>query len=258
MFAKIFAIAQNTFRESVRSKILYSTIAFAIILVLVSALFGTVTIGDQLLVIKDFGLLSMTIFAVAYSAISGTTLLQKELLRRTIHNILAKAVTRFEFLSGKYLGMVATVSLMLLIMGMALQLFLLAVSGSWQSLMLLAYYYVWLELLIVCAAAIFFSAMVVTPVLAGLFTVGLFLAGRSCEFLLYFIEKDIVSDNSALILKLLYWILPHLNQLNIGNDVVYGISPPLLHLAYSTFYAISYSVTMLLLAILIFGKKEFN
>ncbi len=258
MFSRIFVIALNTFRESIRSKILYSTIAFAIVVVLISALFGTVTIGDQLLVIKDFGLMSMAVFAVAYTAISGTTLLQKELARKTIYNILAKAVTRGEFLCGKYLGVVATVTAMLLLMGIGLQAFLLIISGTWQNLLPLAYYYIWLELLIVSAAAIFFSTMVVTPMLAGLFTVAFFLSGRSSEFLLYFIEKEPISAFGANILKLLYALLPHLNQLNISNDVVFGAGRSLAHVGYSTLYAFSYVITVLILATVIFRNKEFN
>lgn len=258
MLGRIFIIALNTFRESIRSKILYSVMAFAVLLVLIAALFGTVTIGDQILVIKDFGLMSMAIFSVAYAAISGTTLLQKELARKTIYNILAKAVTRAEFLSGKYLGMLATVTLILILTGIGLQIFVLLLSYSWPDHLALAYYYIWLELVIVCAAAIFFSAIVVTPFLAGLFTVGLFLAGRSCQFLLYFSEKEVISGSAAEILRILYRLLPHLNQLNISNDLVFGLTPPAIHLAYATLYAVSYASALLLIATFIFAKKEFN
>ena len=62
MKGRIYYIALNTCRESIRSRLLYSVLTFAILLVVVSALFGTVTIGDQIKVIKSFGLFGISIF----------------------------------------------------------------------------------------------------------------------------------------------------------------------------------------------------
>jgi len=79
---KILYIGINTYRESVRSKILYSLIFFAVIVVCVSAFFGSVTIGDQVKVIKDFGLFAISLFSAAYAVISGSALLSKELSKK--------------------------------------------------------------------------------------------------------------------------------------------------------------------------------
>ena len=79
---KIFAIALNTFREAIRNKILYSVIFFAAFLVLISALFGSVSIGDKIKVIKDFGLFSLSFCGAIITIISGTNLLNKELKQK--------------------------------------------------------------------------------------------------------------------------------------------------------------------------------
>jgi ABC-type transport system involved in multi-copper enzyme maturation permease subunit len=258
MMRKVWAIALNTFRESMRSKVLYSIMFFALILVAVSAFFGAVTIGDQVVVIKDFGLMSISFFSVAFAVISGSALLHKELSKKTVYNILAKPVARAEFVFGKYVGMVITVASMLLLMGLALSVFASLFEDSIDFRLFTAYLYSFLELLVICAAAIFFSSLVVTPMLSGLFTFGIFLAGRSAGNVLYFIASDPAPSLGDSILRSLSWILPRLDLLNVGNDLVYGASISKDHLAWSMAYAIGYSAILLILATAIFRRREFN
>lgn len=255
---KIVTIALNTFRESVRSKILYSIMFFALLMVLVSAFFGTVTIGDQVIVIKDFGLMSISLFSVAFAVISGSALLYKELSKKTVYNILAKPVSRAQFVLGKYLGMFVTTAVMAALMGIGLSLFVLLFEGNSDLNLFYGYFYILLELLIVCAAAIFFSSIVVTPMLSGLFTFGVFLAGRSASQMMYFVSPEHPDSLGAMMLKALAWILPRLDMLNVGNDLVYGASISKDHLVWSIVYALGYSGILLILATAIFKRREFN
>ncbi|MEZ4753011.1 MAG: ABC transporter permease subunit [Bdellovibrionota bacterium] len=254
---KISTIAINTFRESIRSKILYSLIIFAGVLVLISSLFGSVTIGEQDKVVKDFGLFCISIFTIAYAVISGASMVHKELSKKTIYNILSKAVRRWEFLLGKFLGMFLTLLVMLALMGSALLALSYLLESQNNLLLLQAYFYQALELLIICATVIFFSAIVVTPLLSGLFTFGVFLVGRSISYLLFFVESGEVSGLTAKILKLLNLVLPNLDKLNINDEVVHGYSMTPEHMLWSTVYAVSYAIVLLILAAAIFRKREF-
>ena len=98
---KVMNIALNTVRETIRSKILYSLFFFLILLLAVSAFFGTVTIGDQEKVIKDFGLFALSLFSVLYAVISGSLLLAKELQRKTLYN-LYHILNHFNLFGGGY------------------------------------------------------------------------------------------------------------------------------------------------------------
>jgi ABC-type transport system involved in multi-copper enzyme maturation permease subunit len=255
---RIYAIALTTFRESLRSKILYSVLVFGVILVLVASLFGSVTIGDQVRVVKDFGLLSCSVFSIAFAVIAGAALVHKELSKKTVYNILAKPVHRVEFLLGKFAGMFATSCLLLFMMGSGIMAYAWLFDGQLDFRLLEACAYMSLELLIVCAAAIFFSTIVVTPLLAGLFTLGIFLSGRSTEFLLYFIQEKKISGLGADILTALYALLPHLDKLNVNNQVVYAISLPLEYFLWCVLYALSYAAVLLILAGIVFRSREFN
>jgi len=256
---KVFAISITTYRELVRGQVLYTALFVTAALVLVASAFGSVSIGDQILVIKDFGLFSISLSSVAFAVVAGAMLLRKELERKTIYNILAKPVERWEFVLGKFFGMALTIGLTMSLMMAGLQAYLLLFEGHLDPALWAALYFYFLEVLIICAAAMFFSSIVVTPLLGGLFTFGLFLAGRSVEYLLYFVQEGSVSGLAASICKGVYYLLPHLSSLQVGNEIVFGESAPTAEFAgWCGLYATSYAAVLLVLAIIFFRRKEFN
>lgn len=255
---QILAITQNTFRESVRSKVLYSMMIFAALVVLISGVFGSVTIGDQARVLKDFGLFALSVFSVSYVVLSGSLLLHKELARKTIYNILSKAVPRWQFLVGKFLGMYLTALVMLLLMALGLSVFLFLFEGVVDLKLFVAYLHLALELLVVCAAVIFFSAIVVTPMLIGLFSAGLFLAGRSASLMLYFVEDGEAPAVVTALAKLFSSLLPQFERFNVANEVVYDVAIPTSQTLYAIAYSIGYAGILLVLAHILFQRREFN
>ncbi|MBX7138045.1 MAG: ABC transporter permease [Oligoflexia bacterium] len=258
MGTKVYLIALNTFHESVRSKVMYSLLFFALAMLVASLLFGSVTIGDRIVVLKDFGLFSISLFSALYAVISGTALLHKELSRRTIYNILAKSVRRWEFVFGKYLGMLLTTAVMVACMCAALLAFVYLLNGEFSAGIVRASLHIVIELMVVCAFAIFFSSIVVTPLLAGMLTFAVFLAARSTEYLMYFVNQDGVSAPLSAVLKSLYALLPHLDRVNISDLVVYDAAVSWSLTFYSFAHAAAYSGVLLILSTWIFSKRDFN
>ncbi|HMO01649.1 MAG TPA: ABC transporter permease subunit [Oligoflexia bacterium] len=256
----ILALALNTYRESVRSKILYLAIFFCFFLIVVSSLFAKVSVGDAAQTVKDFGLASCSIFAVAFAVISGAMLLNKELLRKTIYNILSKPVMRWQFVFGKYLGMLLTVGLLILLMTAGLYLYLYLVFAQLDPLIWYGSFFIFLELVILCAVAMFFSALVVTPVLSGIFTFSIFIAGRSVSYLTQYFSQQNLNEPLEAVIQMLYWTLPRLDNLNLINAVVFENFEILSfdRFFFSCLYAISYALVMLMLAAYFFKKREFN
>lgn len=254
----VLPIAKCTFRESLRSKVFLLVFFFTVALLCIGTLFGSVTIGDQERVIKDFGLFALSLFTCAFVVISGSAMVFKELSRKTIYNILAKPVRRSEFLVGKFLGMYAVSLVLVVTMGAGLALYSAALSGRIDLLLWEAYLLIALEMLIVCAGVIFFSTIVVTPALAGLFAFGLFIAGRSIEYLLSLISQNDSSSLLASTLGVVYWLLPHLNQLYVGDQIVYGEALAPSFLVWAVSYSLGYSIALLSLSSIIFELREFN
>jgi ABC-type transport system involved in multi-copper enzyme maturation permease subunit len=253
---KTLAIARNTAREALRNKVLYSIIGFAALVVGVAALFGSASIGNQMKFVKDFSLAAISLFGVVIAVTLGVSMLSKELGRRTILNILSKPVARWQFIVGKFAGLAATLTLVVVLMTAALVGIVAAFDGAIDPGLVVAGAAVVLELVIVVAIALFFSAVVVTPTLAGMFTVAAFIAGRSAGYLAYFRGEDANPVVRALATAL-YWILPHLNRLEVADQVVYGDK-----LSWGTFglaagYAAAYTALLLLLTIALFQRREF-
>jgi ABC-type transport system involved in multi-copper enzyme maturation permease subunit len=111
----IRAIAVNTFREAIRDRILYLFIGFAIVMVISTKLFGMLTVGDESKIVKDIGLAAMQFFSMLIAVMMSMLLISREVDDRTVFNILSKPVRRWQFILGKYLGLVAIVAANLLL-----------------------------------------------------------------------------------------------------------------------------------------------
>jgi prepilin-type N-terminal cleavage/methylation domain-containing protein len=254
---KVFAIGLNTFREAVRNKLLYSILFFAFFVVIIAAMFGSASIGDQMKFIKDFSLMSISLFGVVIAIVLGVNLLSKELGKRTIYNILSKPVARWQFIVGKFAGLFATMVLTVTLMCAGLVGFLAAFERQVDWGLVLASGMTLLELMVVIAVALLFSAVVVTPTLAGLFTAAVFVAGRSSGYLAYFFRDEFSAALRA-VAHVLYWVLPRLDRFNISDQVVYGKHVDMAYLLTVLAYAVSYSLALLLVSVALFSRREFT
>lgn len=253
----VFVIAQNTAREAIRNKVLYSIIFFALLMVGVSAVFGAASIGDEVKFIKDFSLLSISLFGVITTVTLGVNLLHKELGKKTILNILSKPVARWQFIVGKYLGLLATLTVLVGVMSAALVGFVWLMTGRADWSLLLATGSTWMELAILLAVALFWSSVVVTPALAGLFTVATFIAGRSSGYLEYFMSPETPPMMQAA-MSALYVLLPHLDRFWIADQIVYHDSFSAWYFVHLGFYAFAYGALTLLAGVAFFRYREFT
>lgn len=117
MFGRIYAVAINTFREAVRDKVLYGVVGLATLVVMFSLALGELSLNENERVVADIGMASISLFAVIISVFLGASLLHKEIERKTLYVILPKPIARFEFLLGKYFGIVMTALVFVGIMG---------------------------------------------------------------------------------------------------------------------------------------------
>ena len=253
---KVFAIALNTAREAVRNRILYSILFFAVLLVAISAVFGAASIGDQMKYMKDFSLMSVSLFGVIIAIVLGVNLLHQELGRKTIFNILSKPVARWQFMVGKFFGLLATLSLIVALMSGGVVACFLLLTGRFDWGLVVASFAALLEIMVVIAVALFFSSLVVTPALAGMFTAATFVAGRSVSHLLYFLKDDQPPVMQTLA-HALYWVLPRLDRFTVADRVVYGMVPDPSYLATLVAYALAYAGILLLLSVGLFSRREF-
>ena len=194
----LVVVAGNTFKETVRDKILYNLVFFAILLIGASVLLGTLTIGEQSRIINDLGLASINLVAVIIAIFVGIGLVTKEIERRTIYTILARPITRVQFILGKYLGLTFIVVVNVAIM-FAMFLGTIVVSGNviYASLFQ-AVELILVETLLVMAIAMFFSTFS-SSILSATMTIGVYIIGHLTSDLKGIAEKSQSQPCDALI-----------------------------------------------------------
>lgn len=129
MLARIWAIAINTFREAVRDRVLHGVIGLATGVLLLTLALAELSLDQQRRVVLDVGLASISLFSVVTAVFLGSSLLYKEIERRTLYVMLPKPIHRHEFLLGKYVGIALTALVFVAIMG-AVQLWVTAIQAE--------------------------------------------------------------------------------------------------------------------------------
>ena len=265
----VATIAFSVFKESVRDKVLYNLVFFAVILIAVSYLLSQLTAGQDIKIIKDFGLAAMSFIGLFIAVFIGIGLVSKEVEKRSIYALLAKPITRQEFVVGKYLGLVLTLLVNLAIMAAAYSAVLGAVAwidGSWQRphweapavdpALLKAVSMIFLQLAIVTAVALFFSTFS-SPMLAAALTFGLYVVGHFNADLKNF-ESVVESKPVVYVARALYYLLPNLSPLDIKSEVVHAVPVPATYLLLNTTYAAVYIALLLSAATFIFMRRDFK
>lgn len=307
--ARIYAIALNTYREAVRDRVLFGVIVLAAGVLALTLALGELSLDQQMRVVTDLGLASISIFAVVVAIFLGSSLLYKEIERKTLYVILPKPIARYEFLLGKYFGIVATCVVFIAIMG-ALQLLVTAIqAGASASLVigiptalfaLLAVAFLlakdrttvvpvwsllalgasaWLcstvdvelfrllaslllsvgEVLILTAVALLFSAFS-TPFLTGAFTFGVWLVGRSADDMVA-MKTRVLSPAVKSFLGALAEVVPNFNLFVPGRETLVavgaGLGTPGGYVATTMGYAVLYAAATLVVASVVFRRRDF-
>jgi ABC-type transport system involved in multi-copper enzyme maturation permease subunit len=256
---RIRAIALNTFRESVRDRVLYNLILFVLILVAASVFVSDLSLDMESQFTAALGLSVMLVFGALIAIFIGVGLVYKEIDKRTIYNLLSKPVHRYEFIIGKYIGLCLTLLVNTAVMVIGTELALLYVNGRFVPLhvsVLAASYLVYLEMALVVAVALMFSSFT-TPMLAALFSFALYVIGHFSTDLLQMAALSRSTVTRGL-LTALYYLLPNLSNFAFITEASHGRVLPLGMAWSATLYAIVYVAVLLSASVLIFQKRNFK
>jgi len=252
---KIRAIALNTFKEAIRDRVLYLLLFFAAVCIIFSRILALLTVGDRVKIIKDVGLASLSLFGALMAILMGVGLVFKEIDKKTIYTLLVKPIRRYEFLLGKYLGLVLTLLVMLLAMSLIYLavIFLHTFKIEWK--MLIAIIFIFEELCLVTSVALLFSCFS-TPILSSIFSVSFYLIGHFSWGLETLIKK-VKPGAGKTLAQLLYHFVPDHENFNFKMEVVQNLPIPPKIFVFSTLYGIFYTIFILALALLVFRKRDF-
>ncbi len=253
---RVTSIAFNTFREAVRDRVLYNLIAFALLLVGAALLFGQISIGIERIVLVNLGLTAVSLFGIVIAIFIGIGLVSKEIEKRTLYTVLSRPVRRWEFILGKFGGLVGTLVVNTIFMAIGFFAALLYLVHRFQradGYLLVALYFIVLQFVIITALALLFSTFS-SPLLSAVFAFALFIIGAFAEDLRGF---------AAMAHGLTHWIAtgaayltPNFAALNVISSVAHGQPVAGSLILYNTIYALLYAGAAIAGAMLIFEHRN--
>ncbi len=251
---KTWAICLNTFRETVRDKVFILLVVFALIMIIASRVFGFLSIGQEIKIVKDVGLGSISVFSLLVAIFVGTTLVHKEIDKRTVYTIISKPIHRYQFIIGKYAGLNLTILVNMVMMSAFFYLSVRLMRGAWSIDLALAILLIYMEVMVVTGLALLFSTFA-SPTLSAVFTFLSYVAGHLSNDLRFFGEQ---SENIFVnILSAgLYYVLPNLSKFNIKNEAVHGFPIPWNFYTYSIVYGLLYCAMLVIVSSFIFERKN--
>ena len=260
---RIIAIALNTFKETIRDKILYNLLIFALLMIGSSVLLERLTLGERTKITIDLGLASISLFGALIAIFIGIGLVYKEIERKTIYTIVSKPIARYKFILGKFFGLLLTLLVNVAIMSVGFIIILYAMRSTHHVAvplnligMLEAIFLIFLELVLLTSIALFFSTFS-TPTLSAIFSLSFYVIGHLSTDLKFFGSKS----ESIFVQKIssfAYYLLPNLENFNIKAEAAYNISVEPARIALVTGYGVLYTTIILLLATVIFQRRDFK
>jgi ABC-type transport system involved in multi-copper enzyme maturation permease subunit len=253
----ILIVARNTFREAVRDRVLYNLVFFALLLIASAVIIGQISMDIETVVMVSLGLSAISLIGLLIAVFTGVGLVSKEIDKRTLHAVLAKPLRRWEFLLGKFSGLVLTLAVNTAAMAAGLLLAMLFVKHSivrGDAVVLVAVYFILLKLALVVALAMLFSCFT-SPLLAILFTGGLYVAGLFVAQLRN-LQTTQLNPQTQKLFSVLSHLLPNFGNYDVMGAAAHGRTVPGSLVLHNTLYTVLYCAIVLSTAAVIFSRKD--
>jgi ABC-type transport system involved in multi-copper enzyme maturation permease subunit len=251
----IWLVALNTFKETIRNKVLYNILLVAAVVLLLAMSFGDLSVMSRVQVMSDFGLATMSLTGLLLAVFIGVGVLGSEIADKTVYGVLCKPVDRVQFIIGKFSGLFTTLALNFLLIALIFVTAITIMTGrAPHSEIFYAVFLLMIEMSIIIAAAIMWSCFT-TPTLAAIFTLAFYAAGHLNDLIT--LSADIQS-NSLLktVLVILHYALPNLEFFNIRTQVVFDLPIAAGHITYAVAYGVLYAALLLLFSSILFARKD--
>ncbi|MCB9760421.1 MAG: ABC transporter permease [Alphaproteobacteria bacterium] len=253
---QLLAIAANTFRESIRDRILYSLVFFAVLMLFTSLALEEITVGDQDKVVRSVALGAIRLFGSVVSVFLGIGLVYKEIERKTIYTIASKPIPRWLFVVGKYAGLMAVIAVLIGLMG-AIYLVLITVQQGFPGGgVFLSWGMLYVELALLTAWAILFSSYS-SPITASSFSLAVFVIGHLADDLWLF-GQQAESETVRKLSEVIYWVLPNFSVFNIHGLVIHDLPIPAGQVLGALGYGVGYTAAVLAVACMVFNTRDFK
>ncbi|HOM73065.1 MAG TPA: hypothetical protein PLP86_12540, partial [Armatimonadota bacterium] len=234
-------------------------------------------------IVKSLGLTIILVSGLIISLTIGITLIPNEVDRRTIYTILSKPVKRYEFVIGKFLGGLLTLSVNIWLMGIVF-IVMLAIKAAligevstgpagfvgdvrpetykvqiFDPSMLLGILMIYFQFFLLSAVVMCFSVFM-TPTVNFFASFAVYLVGSAAP-----IWASLAADKEKTGLlvrgfyKVIHTIIPNFDYFNISNRLIHPhheVRSLPLFVSESIAYALVYVCLLLIIASIVFDSRE--
>lgn len=251
----IRVIAHNTFVELLRNRLLYVLLFFAVFLLCLMVALGQLSYTEQLRLTLGLGLGSIHLCLVILTIFVGGSIVYREIDRLTILTLLARSITRTEFLVGKFFGFLSL--MVLFIFG-----FFILYCGNLIfmdftfDVIDIAFVFIgfFLEILILLSVTIFFSTFCAS-FLAIVFSLCFFVIGHWVGNLSFLAEYS-GDDKMVAFSKVMHFTFPNLENFN-WRSYPLEHNVDMNYMLGNSINAIIWSIFFIFSATLIFRSRDF-
>ena len=249
----IYLIAANTFRQTVRQRLFYNIAIFGVGMLLLSMVLGQITFGYPDRVVRSIGLSGVNIALDLIALFISVGLIHQEIDKKTLFVVLTRPVHRWQYVLGRYLGLVLALALTLT--GLSLFFFatLMLSLGSPLFGDVVALAAALPEAAILAGIGTILSAFS-TPTLSAGLGLGVWLASSATDDLLRLTEKS--DQLTRAVAQGAYYLLPSLHRLNFRDFAVYQTPLGAAEVLSAMFYGVCYSAALVALASAILSRRE--
>jgi ABC-type transport system involved in multi-copper enzyme maturation permease subunit len=265
------ALAKITFLEGIRNRSLFGIALFALFILGLNITVAGFFMRDIGKVSVDMNLSALNFAGILLIFFVGLNLITKDVDKKTVQLVLSKPITRFQYILGKYCGIVAFTLCSLAIlcfMSCATLLLLLNFHAdyfggfTWGNY-LIAVFFVFVKFALLTAIVIFFSSIATSAFVALIFSLAIYLVGTTIEDVVFYLKSEIaiqekvVSAGLEKFIGFVSYICPNFAVFDFTMDAAHGltIAPERLLLALA--YAAIYIAVLLLASAAIFASREF-
>ncbi|MDY0262693.1 ABC transporter permease [Syntrophotalea acetylenica] len=269
---KLLALARITFYEGIRNKSVFGVILFSLFIfglnVAVAGFFmrdiDKVTIDMNLSALSFAGLLLIFFIVI--------NLMAKDIDKKTVHVVLAKPISRVQYVWGKYLGVVLFIAVSLATLFLISCLTVLLVKGlysdyfeefSW-TVFFVAAIFVFVKNAVLSAVVILFSTITSNSFITLIFSVSVFIVGTTIEEVLFFLKSALsvqevaISQTLRTVIEFVSYLVPNLAAFDYKTAAAHGLMPTLKEMGFSIGYGIVYIAVLLFFSSILFCRREFN
>lgn len=272
MIRRISALALVTCKEGIRDRSLYGIFLFALFVLGLNIAVAGFFMRDLGKVTVDMNLAALSFAGLLLVFFIGINLMAKDIDKKTIHLVLSKPFSRAEYIWGKYFGL-----LLVVVFAQAVVLvFSCATVGcvhamypnyfagfSWLVFFVAAFF-IFLQHALLCAIVVFFSAITSTSFITLIFSMASYLVGVSLEEVIFYLRTQAAAQEVVASLTLqrtletVSWLVPNFAAFDFKIEAAHGLALEWSRLAMTCGYGVFYIVILLVLASIIFKRREFN